>query len=109
LVNEHGSHIKTRDEDHTVISKVVNALAQVATWPDGAQAAINAKVVDYLTVTELLQSPSVEVQKASCILIQELVNHDSIAPAVLTINPCVPLASLLQRVSVLLFLNKVSP
>ncbi|KAJ7915917.1 armadillo-type protein [Mycena leptocephala] len=83
------------DEDHTVVSKVVHALAQVAAWPDGAQAAVNANVVDYLT--ELLRSPSVEVQKASCILIRELVYHDSIAPAILTMNPCVPLVSLLQN------------
>ncbi|KAJ7859116.1 armadillo-type protein [Mycena leptocephala] len=83
------------DEDHTVVSKVVHALAQVAASPDGAQAAVNANVVDYLT--ELLRSPSVEVQKASCILIRELVYHDSIAPAILTMNPCVPLVSLLQN------------
>jgi hypothetical protein len=69
-------------------------LAQVAAWPNGAQAAVNANVVDHLT--ELLRSPSVEVQKASCILIRELVYHDSIAPAVLTMNPCVLLVSLLQ-------------
>ncbi|KAJ7782220.1 armadillo-type protein [Mycena maculata] len=81
-------------EAHTT----ARVLLTVAVWPDGAQAAVDAKVVDCLT--ELLQSPSVEVQKACCRLIQWLLQHDSIAPAVLTTNPCVPLVSLLHTMDV---------
>ena len=69
------------------------ALSQIAVKLDGAQAIVDAEVLDDVLV--LLESPSPEVRLWTCVLVGSLASHDSIAPAILELKPYKQLLSLL--------------
>jgi hypothetical protein len=70
------------------------ALSQIVFWPDGAQAALEAKTLDY--VTELLQSPQSEVRQRTCWTVGNFARHESTAMAVLGLKNCPQLVGLLR-------------
>jgi hypothetical protein len=70
------------------------ALSWIAFWPDGAQAALEAKTLDH--VTELLQSPESGVRKWTCGTVGRFAMHESTAMAILGLKPCPQLVGLLQ-------------
>jgi hypothetical protein len=70
------------------------ALSQIVLWPDGAQAALEAKTLDH--VAELLQSPQSEVWQKTCWTVGNVAMHESTAMAVLGLKPCPQLVGLLQ-------------
>ena len=70
------------------------ALAQVALHSDGAQAIVDVKELNHVLV--LLESPHSDVRKWTCGLVGVLALHESTARAIMKLNPCVQLVSLLQ-------------
>jgi hypothetical protein len=70
------------------------ALAQIAVWPDGAQAALEPRILDH--VAELLQSPQSGVQQQTCWMVGTFATHESTAMAVLGLKPCPQLVGLLR-------------
>jgi hypothetical protein len=70
------------------------ALSQIALWPDGAQAALEAKTLDH--VADLLQSPQSEVRQWTCWMVGRFSKHEYTAMAVLGLKPCPQLVGLLQ-------------
>ncbi|KAJ7753646.1 armadillo-type protein [Mycena maculata] len=84
-----------RHDDVQVIQEATYALYWISKWPNGAQAAVDAKVLDY--IEELLGSSTQMVQRWACTLAGRLASHESIAPAVLTKGPCIQLVSLLRH------------
>jgi len=64
----------TSDQDSEVMADATYALSRIADWVDGAQAIVDAKAR----------------------LVAWLAGHDSVAPAVLKLNVCVLLVSLLR-------------
>ncbi|KAF7356920.1 hypothetical protein MVEN_01027900 [Mycena venus] len=70
------------------------ALFQIARWPDGAEAIIDAKVLD--KVLDLLQSPSPNERKWACQLVAALADHEFAVNAMLHSIVCVRLLSLLR-------------
>ncbi|KAF7356829.1 hypothetical protein MVEN_01018400 [Mycena venus] len=83
-----------RDEHSGVIRSSTYALSQIALWPDGAQAIVEAKVLDH--VWGLFESPYSDIRKRTCGLVGILALHQSTAAAILKLNPCVQLVSLLR-------------
>ncbi|KAJ6531049.1 armadillo-type protein [Mycena capillaripes] len=69
-------------------------LSQIARWRDGPQAIVTAKMLDH--VLELLESQSSNVREETCLLIGRLIGHESTAPAVLDLKPCLWLVTLLR-------------
>ena len=88
-----GSH-KISDGNPQINMRAMEALAQIALWADGAQAIVTAKATD--RILELLESPSPNVQSWTCELVGRLASHESTAPAILELKPCVQLVSLLR-------------
>ncbi|KAJ7850060.1 armadillo-type protein [Mycena olivaceomarginata] len=80
------------DED-SLVCPAMCALSQITRWEDGAKAAVDAKVLDY--VLPLLESPNQETQRWTCVLTGHLACHGSTAPAILKLNISVLLVSLL--------------
>jgi hypothetical protein len=68
------------------------ALSQISSWPDGAQAALEAKTLDH--VAELLQSPQSGVRGQTCWMVGSLARHES--TAILGLKPCPQLVGLLR-------------
>ncbi|KAJ6591293.1 armadillo-type protein [Mycena vulgaris] len=64
-----------RDKNLEVIEGAAYALSKISLWPDGAQAATDAKVLDH--VAELLQSQNVWTLRRTCELVGHLVSHES--------------------------------
>ncbi|KAJ6591307.1 armadillo-type protein [Mycena vulgaris] len=83
-----------RDKNLEVIKGAAYALCKVSQWPDGAQAAVDAKVLDH--VTELLQSQEVWILRFTCELVGHLVSHEFTAPATLAATPWMWLLPCLQ-------------
>ncbi|KAF7354159.1 hypothetical protein MVEN_01103500 [Mycena venus] len=81
------------DQDE-IIWRATYALAQISQWIDGAQAVIEADVIDH--VLELLGSPNSDVRKWTCRLVGNLAEHKSTAPSILELKPSAPLVSLLR-------------
>ena len=69
------------------------ALYEISSWPDGAQAALEAKTLDY--VEELLESPQSGVRQQTCWMVGSFAMHESTAMAVLGLKPCPQLVGLL--------------
>ncbi|KAJ7850581.1 armadillo-type protein, partial [Mycena leptocephala] len=69
------------DQPVEVVEVAIFALSRVAFWPDGAQAALEAKTLDH--VAELLQSPQSGVRKWTCWMVGNFARHESTAMAVL--------------------------
>ncbi|KAJ7753650.1 armadillo-type protein [Mycena maculata] len=88
--------LTTRPHNYVeVIEQATCALCQISWWLDAAQAAVDAKVLDY--IDKLLSSSNPGTQIGACNLIGNLVSHESIAPVVLTMKPCIRLVSLLRH------------
>ncbi|KAF7350426.1 hypothetical protein MVEN_01347600 [Mycena venus] len=68
------------DRDFGVIEWATYALSQIALWPDGAQAVINARTLDH--VFTLLESSSPQTVEWTSTLLARLAGHDSTASAV---------------------------
>ncbi|KAJ7735177.1 armadillo-type protein [Mycena metata] len=77
---------------------IIFALAQIAQWPDGAVAVVDATMLDY--VPELLESWNSFICRATCWLVGSLASYDSTARVVLQFNPCKLLSALLRQVSI---------
>jgi hypothetical protein len=90
-----------RGNHDNIIGEALHALAQIALWPDGSKAAVDANVLDY--IGELLESSSTWVRFMTCRLVGNLALHEFSAPAVLTLNPCARIVSLLRQVSFFFF------
>ncbi|KAJ6517013.1 armadillo-type protein [Mycena vulgaris] len=73
---------------------VVEALRWIAKSPEGAQAVVNAGVLN--SVNYLLDSPSLHVQREACEMLGVLASHGSTVTAVLSAAPCAHLVSLLR-------------
>jgi hypothetical protein len=70
------------------------ALSWIGYWPDGVQAALEAKILDH--VAELLQSPESGVRKWTCEMVGSFARYESTAVAVLGLKPCPQLVGLLR-------------
>ncbi|KAJ7920864.1 armadillo-type protein [Mycena leptocephala] len=88
-----------RDGALTVIESVLQTLYQIAQSPQGAQAAVDANVLK--CVAELLLSPNEEVRRWTCGMLGKLARHENTMPAILSVNPCQPLVSLLRQVQII--------
>jgi hypothetical protein len=69
------------------------ALSLIGLWPDGAQAALEAKTLDH--VVELLQSPESGVRKWMCWTVGRFAMHEFTAVAVQGLKLCPQLVDLL--------------
>ncbi|KAJ6592551.1 armadillo-type protein [Mycena capillaripes] len=88
-----------RGGNSTAIESAAQALYRITISPEGAQAAVDANVLEY--ITELLSSPNTLVREWMCHILGELARHETTAPAVLSVKPCQALVSLLRRVSII--------
>lgn len=79
-----------------VVEWAICALSQIARWPDGAQATVDANVLDY--VAQLIRSPRERTRKWTCVLVGKLASsvHESIVLATLESLPVSRLMSLLR-------------
>ncbi|KAJ7826840.1 armadillo-type protein [Mycena leptocephala] len=82
------------DQPVEVIKAAMYALYEISSWPDGAQAALEAKTLDH--VVELLESPQSEVRQWTCWTVGRFAKHESTAVAVLGLKPCPQLVGLLR-------------
>ncbi|KAJ6527583.1 armadillo-type protein [Mycena vulgaris] len=87
------------DKNLEVIEVAAYALCKVSQWPDGAQAAIDAKVLDYPAT--LLGSPEAGIRQNTCFLVGQLAMHTSTAPVVLELGLCGQLISLDENLEVI--------
>ncbi|KAJ7193604.1 armadillo-type protein [Mycena pura] len=71
----HGFSSMANDENVRVIGNAARALCRIAGSPDGAQAVINAKVLEF--VPQLVNSLSDEVVRWTCGMLGEMAYHDS--------------------------------
>ncbi|KAJ6545300.1 armadillo-type protein [Mycena capillaripes] len=70
-----------RDENPTVLESATQALCRITTSPEGAQAAVDAKVLE--CVVKLLSSPNATVREGTHGILEELVRHENTtSPAV---------------------------
>lgn len=83
----------TSDKDLQVIEDAILALGRIAKWPNGAQAAVDAKVLDH--VAELLESPGPGIRQNACWTVVQLAHHDSTAAVLSASNLSRQLVSLL--------------
>lgn len=79
-----------------VVKEATEAFCCFTCSVDGAQAAIDAKVLN--SVLELLGSPNSDVRKWASLLTGNLASHESTAPAILGVNPHLQLVGLMRRV-----------
>ncbi|KAJ7895721.1 armadillo-type protein [Mycena leptocephala] len=83
-----------RDQPGEVIEAAMYALHEISSWPNGAQAALDAKILDH--VAELLQSPQSGVRRWTCWMVGSFAKHKSTAVAILGLKPCPQLVGLLH-------------
>ncbi|KAJ7754809.1 armadillo-type protein [Mycena metata] len=85
------------DKHESISDTAIYVLAMVAGYrsSEGAAAVVSANMLDY--ILELLGSPRAEVLEWTCQLVGNLASHESIAPVLLQINPCVPLICILRE------------
>ncbi|KAF7360421.1 hypothetical protein MVEN_00772200 [Mycena venus] len=81
------------DKCSEVVQSATRALSQIAEKLEGAQAIVKAQVLD--NVSELIESSCSSVRFWACILIDALVHHESILPAVLESKTCAQLVAFL--------------
>ncbi|KAJ6606920.1 armadillo-type protein [Mycena sp. CBHHK59/15] len=82
-------------DDMDIRQTAIYAMACISRWPGGASAIVNAKALH--RVRELLQSPDSMVQKRTCEILGKLGRHESLNAAILELEPCVHLVSLLRN------------
>ncbi|KAJ7057361.1 armadillo-type protein [Mycena amicta] len=86
--------LASRDQPIEVIEAAMYALSQIVHWQEGAKVASAAKALDH--VMELLQNPASGVRRWTCWTVGKIAMDDSTSMAVLELNPCPKLVSLLQ-------------
>ncbi|KAJ6570801.1 armadillo-type protein [Mycena vulgaris] len=94
-----------RDTNTYCIESAMFALAVIAEDRQGAQAAVNAKVLDY--VAELLDSSNHHTRRRTCKMLAHLAYNRSTVGAILHMEPCRRLLSLLRDESVPVIENAV--
>lgn len=101
LSDPYGVIISTfiRDSVPDVVQQALHALACIAQSLSGAQAAIDAKIL--VLTNDLLDSPNAQLRMLTCQMLGHLSCHESPANAVLSVNPCLRLVSLLRQVLIL--------
>ncbi|KAJ7913980.1 armadillo-type protein [Mycena leptocephala] len=72
------------DRDNMVVFRAAHALAVIAQSLEGAQAMVDANVLDH--ILKLLKSQSSEVAGWTCRLVAELFGHNLTLPAILRLN-----------------------
>ncbi|KAJ7161918.1 armadillo-type protein [Mycena crocata] len=80
--------------DIRMVGAAIYALAQIALGRRGAVSVVNAGAQNLTPA--LLDSPSGDVRRWACLMLGDLAKHDSTAGAVLAVNPCTRLVSLLR-------------
>ncbi|KAF7371309.1 hypothetical protein MSAN_00767000 [Mycena sanguinolenta] len=83
-----------RDEDDKVVEKAMWAFSMAVRSPSGAQAFINAKLLD--SVRDLLEWPRPFVRTQTCRLLGTLASHVQTTEALLKWKPCARLVVLLR-------------
>ena len=76
------------------------ALRQISKLPSGAQAVVDAKLLNL--VTQLLGSSDSYTRQHTSFMLGNLAKHESTSQAVLALEPCIQLVSLLRCVSKIL-------
>ncbi|KAJ7448788.1 armadillo-type protein [Mycena latifolia] len=87
-------HNMGRHEDSSVADDAFEAISSIANSASGAEAAVAAQVLDY--VVQRLASPATWIRGSACRLIGKLAAHTCTAGAVVDVNPCEGLVSLLR-------------
>ncbi|KAJ6580136.1 armadillo-type protein [Mycena vulgaris] len=82
------------DSSDFVIESAIFALSVITESPDGAAAAVDAKMLD--CVVGLLESPNHRVHRWTCLTVGDMAHHDPRTVAVLGARICAPLVSLLS-------------
>lgn len=75
----------------------MSALCEISTWPDGAQAVVDADIMKH--VSEFLRSTrtsEISVRNWACEILGILMRNESTAAAVLPSTPCTTLVSFLR-------------
>ncbi|KAJ7494113.1 armadillo-type protein [Mycena latifolia] len=70
------------------------ALVAIANWPDGAEAAVTAQVLDH--VPKWFSSWHYGTRQAACQLVEKLARHKSTVGAVMDLEPCERLVTILE-------------
>ncbi|KAJ7479057.1 armadillo-type protein [Mycena latifolia] len=83
-----------RDNDRDIAQTAVRTLQSITKSADGAQAAVEAKVLDF--IPELLGSRNVRIRTWTCEILAHLAEHEPTAIAVIDSNPWRQLGSLLH-------------
>ncbi|KAF7350424.1 Armadillo repeat-containing protein 3 [Mycena venus] len=83
-----------RDKDYGVVEATARALSHIARSLDGAQAIVDARGLDHVSV--LFESPSPKIRKWTCQLLGNLTCHNSSSTAALVLKPYESLVSLLS-------------
>ncbi|KAF7360360.1 hypothetical protein MVEN_00765700 [Mycena venus] len=81
-------------DDQEVFSSATSALSSIAERPNGAQAVVEAKVLDY--VLESLESSSLRARRWTCNFVAKLASHESTVPVILGSTVFARLASFLH-------------
>ncbi|KAJ7494158.1 hypothetical protein FB451DRAFT_451648 [Mycena latifolia] len=71
-----------------------SALVTIANWPDGAEAAVAAHVLEH--VPKWFASPDYETRRLACQLLEKLARHKSTAGAVMDPKLCAQLVTILE-------------
>ncbi|KAF8171378.1 armadillo-type protein [Mycena galopus ATCC 62051] len=82
-----------RDKNPKVVEEVLTRLWQITEQVGGAQAAVDANILD--CVAELLASPNQYVRRFTCMMLLNLASHEITVTAVLNVKPCFQLVSVL--------------
>ncbi|KAJ7479280.1 armadillo-type protein [Mycena latifolia] len=69
-----------RDTNLEVLESAMYALSRITQWPDGAQAVLTAKILDYFE--SLLASPNTQVRRLACTTLGHLTYHGPTAVVV---------------------------
>ncbi|KAJ7208877.1 armadillo-type protein [Mycena pura] len=88
------SLLYSHNGNYAVIHKATYALANVARWPQGAQAVITANALADLS--NLLESSYAGIRESTCFLVGNLAMYETSMPAILAVNPCEKIVSLLH-------------
>ncbi|KAJ7494163.1 armadillo-type protein [Mycena latifolia] len=81
-----------RDSDVDDTRLVFYLLRSIAYSPAGAEGVVAANMLHYLL--DGLGSPSPDIRKAACLLMETLMKHQSTAAAVIDLNPCKQLVAI---------------
>ncbi|KAF7360406.1 hypothetical protein MVEN_00770500 [Mycena venus] len=84
-----------QDARPQVVQSATKVLSRIAKKLEGAQAIVKAKALD--NVSELIESSCWSIRFLACILIDALVHHESILPAILESKTCEGLMAFLLR------------